>query len=205
MAQSAIIYVMKDFIYKVVLAMLVIGIASSFAVTDAVLLFTQSPQVATSVPPQPDLPLNPSNPSVNTATIDEMAVAASLELTNTNDIMLLHNIIADDAEVFTRTILYNNDRIGTIAWVDHPQVREYFLALKEALFKNFSTNVQDLQDRSIRLSNQTEAYNELRFIDPAISTNKLIFGRIQNRLFEIRIDPNQLATIEPFITAISGQ
>lgn len=173
---------------------MIIGVASTIAAADF-LLQTDTAPVISQTPPTATTGSATQNP-------DLLLIELGFELAEATEDLLLPSVISNDAVVNTKTILFENDRIGTIAWTEHSQVRSYFLSLKEALFQNFSNEVQNLQDRSIRIPGQLEAYNELQFLDPAISTNQLTFGRKGNILFELRIQPDKVNTITPFLNAM---
>lgn len=185
---------MKGVLLKSILAIIIVGVASTIATADFLLQTNRTPVITQN--PTPDQ----NNPT--TKNLELLLIEFGYELAEANDQLLLPSVIGNDATVQTKTILFQNDRIGTIAWTQHPQVRNYFLSLKEALFQNFSTGVQNLQDRSIRVPGEPEAYNELQFLDPSISTNQLTFGRKMDTLFELRIQPDKTDVIAPFLEAM---
>ncbi|TSC96740.1 MAG: hypothetical protein Greene101449_1403, partial [Candidatus Peregrinibacteria bacterium Greene1014_49] len=109
------------------------------------------------------------------------------EIEASDELTILRTVIpAQEAEVPTYALLLNGDRSGLIAWTESPKVKNYFLALKEALHASFSTRVQDLLDETQRLPGHPPR-NFLTFLDEGLSPERLVFLRVRERLYEIRI------------------
>lgn len=110
-----------------------------------------------------------------------------LEVEASDELTILRTVIpAQEAHVEVHVLLRNGDRAGLIAWTESPQVKNYFLALKEALHASFSPHVQDLLDETQRLPGKPPR-NFLTFLDEGLSAERLIFLRVRERLYEIRI------------------
>ena len=90
------------------------------------------------------------------------------------------------AEVHTYALLLHGDRAGLIAWTESAEVKNYFLALKEALHASFSPRVKDLLDETQRIPGKPPR-NFLSFLDECLSPERLVFLRVRERLYEIRI------------------
>lgn len=132
-----------------------------------------------------------------------LARSEQLAVQDTDDIFLITEIIPPaESMVESRVILKDNDRAGAIAWVDSPKVKIYFLALKEALHSSFTPAVRDLKDQTERLENRPPR-NVLTFIDPGISEERLIFVRIRERLYEIRIAEGKDDVMQEFIERLT--
>lgn len=86
----------------------------------------------------------------------------------------------------TKAILVNGDRAGAIGWVESPDVKKYYVVLKEALHSAFTPKVQDLLDETQRRENHPTR-NLLTFFDPGILPERIVFVRIQERMYELHI------------------
>ncbi|OGJ62578.1 hypothetical protein A3C37_03970 [Candidatus Peribacteria bacterium RIFCSPHIGHO2_02_FULL_53_20] len=122
------------------------------------------------------------------------------EIETSDELTILRTVIpSQEAEVSTYVLLLNGDRAGLIAWTESPQVKNYFLALKEALHASFSPRVKDLLDETQRLPGKPPR-NFLTFLDEGLSPERLVFLRVRERLYEIRIaegrDAEMFALIE---------
>lgn len=109
------------------------------------------------------------------------------EIQASDELTILRTVIpAQEAEVSTFVLLLNGDRSGLIAWTESANVKNYFLALKEALHASFSPRVKDLLDETQRLPGKPPR-NFLTFLDEGLSPERLVFLRVRERLYEIRI------------------
>lgn len=109
------------------------------------------------------------------------------EIENSNELTILRTVIPQgEADVQTYALLIKGDRAGLIAWTESAQVKSYFLALKEALHASFSPRVIDLLDETQRLPGKPPR-NFLTFLDEGLSPERLVFLRVRERLYEIRI------------------
>ena len=95
-------------------------------------------------------------------------------------------IPGDVATVQAKVLVKDGDRIGLIAWTDSPQVKIYFLALKEALHSTFSPQMRDLVDE-VQEREGKPPRNLLTFLDPAINEERVVFIRVRERLYEFHI------------------
>lgn len=137
---------------------------------------------------------------------DVEAVAGSQNLTlhETSEISLIAQVVRDGTSVETHAVLSNNDRVGSVSWVDSPNVKEYFIALKEALLTAFSPNVTDLRDETVQNAG-APTRNILTFLDPSISAERVIFVRVRERLYEFRLTAGKEETMGTLIDTLTGQ
>jgi len=121
---------------------------------------------------------------------DVPAVLAShaFALTDPSETSILDRVIpAENGEmIVVHVLLKNDDRAGLAAWVDSPQVKQYFLILKEALHASFSPQVSDLLDETQQRENKP-IRNLLTFLDPGIAPERIVFVRVRQRLYEFHI------------------
>lgn len=112
---------------------------------------------------------------------------AGFEIAEEGEESILRRVVPEeDADVHTRILLKDNDRAGMISWLETPNVKILFLALKEALHSSFSPELQDLVDE--KQQRQGKPPRELlTFLDPAISEERLAFVRVRDRLYELHI------------------
>ncbi|MBI3331771.1 hypothetical protein HYZ99_02315 [Candidatus Peregrinibacteria bacterium] len=105
---------------------------------------------------------------------------------NTDTQSLLRRVIPETTPVTTLVLLKDGDRIGLLSWVESPQVKVYFLSLKEALHTSFSPKMSDLADETQKREGKP-IRNFLTFLDPGIDPERLVFIRVRDRLYEFHI------------------
>lgn len=118
-----------------------------------------------------------------------LEVLEALQITpqDTKETSLVQQIIPGDvATVESYALLEGGDRAGLIAWVDSPQVKVYFIALKEALHSTFSPQMRDLVDETQEREGKPPR-SLLTFRDPAISEERIVFVRVRERLYELHV------------------
>lgn len=113
---------------------------------------------------------------------------------DTKESNILGMVIPQDVTVESQVILAKKDRAGMIAWTETPKVKQYFLALKEALHSSFSPQVTDLLDET-QTRDGKPPRNLLTFLDPGISEERIVFIRIRTRLYEFHIAEGHEETI----------
>jgi hypothetical protein len=188
---------------------LIIGMCA-LAITDAVLIAPQLPIVARVTSGWSN---STATGSVQTSSqssiitkeqsIDVLAAAQqnNIETFDTTETFFLPSIVLNET-VNTRSLVNQNDRLGSIAWFESSDVKQYYLALKESLHSNFTTAVQDLQDETIRRAGNP-VINQLTFYDAGISNERLVFLRVRDRLYELRVVVGKEQMVQPFIDALS--
>ena len=102
------------------------------------------------------------------------------------DQSFIAQVATRDAILKSLTILKDNDRAGSVTWIESSQVKSSFIALKEALLAAFSPLVSDLHDETDE-SPDGPTQNILSFTDPSLSTEHLMFVRVRERLYEFHI------------------
>lgn len=117
------------------------------------------------------------------------------------DLSMIAQVVTGQPE--TLVLLKNSDRVGSVTWIDSPQVKTFFISLKEGLLSAFSPNVQDLRDETLQGDGQP-VRNILTFLDPTLSEERLVFVRVRERLYEFHIaagkDTEMNALIEVLTT-----
>lgn len=114
---------------------------------------------------------------------------------NTQEESLLKKTVPNDTKVESRVILLGNDRLAFFAWMESPDAKTYFTALKEALHTSFSSELQDLVDE-VQEREGKPVRNVLSFRDPAIHTERILFVRSRQRLYEFHVAPGQEEEIQ---------
>lgn len=138
-----------------------------------------------------------SGPAVQTVLAD-----AGLEVTASDEPTFLGQIIEDG--LTSVTILKDGDRAGSVTWVESPDVKDSFIALKDGLLESFSAGLRDLKDTTEQEPNRP-VRNILRFSDPALSDEELAFVRVRERLFEFHIAPGSKETMDQLIEALTAK
>ena len=108
-------------------------------------------------------------------------------LADVHEKVILEDIVPqNEAALQSYVLLKKGDRIGMIAWTDSPKVKEYYLALKEALHSAFTEKVQNLLDETQRREDRP-IRNLLTFIDTGLFPERIVFVRVRERLYEFHV------------------
>jgi hypothetical protein len=176
-----------------------IGILALFAIADAFVLAPSLPIFASTT-------TEPTIQTEVTPKIESIDVKAAAEkhgfTVHDNSERLLLSSIDTATVVQTYSLVYANDRVGSIAFTTSPSVKNEYQTLKEVLHRNFSSQVQDLRDETLREAGEP-VRNQLTFYDPGISNDRLVFMRIRDRLYEIRIQPGKEEVLQVLIDDLS--
>jgi hypothetical protein len=147
-------------------------------------------------PPQTDQPSSDSGTTSSVAVgvrkasgpdVLKTIATFQMEIQESDELTILRTVIPEAvATVHEYVLLIDGDRAGLIAWTDSPKVKQFFLALKEALHASFSPHVRDLLDESQRIPGKPPR-NFLTFFDEGLSSERIVFLRVRERLYELRI------------------
>jgi len=136
--------------------------------------------------------------------IDVNAVLEKLQLVSkeTNEASFILLTVPDRAKVTTSVLLRNNDRAFLFSWMESDDVKILFAALKQTLQEQFSGRVTDLVDET-RTPKNGAPVDYLSFIDPALSSERIVFLRIRNRLYELHVAENGDGLLPELVTELS--
>lgn len=148
---------------------------------------------------------NPSSagPVAKPAGVDIAVALKELgyETQESTDLSMIAQVVTGQPK--TLVLLKNSDRVGSVTWIDSPQVKTFFISLKEGLLSAFSPNVKDLRDETLQGEGEP-VRNILTFLDPGLSEERLVFVRVRERLYEFHIaagkDTEMNALIEVLTT-----
>jgi hypothetical protein len=138
-----------------------------------------------------------SGPAVQSVLAD-----AGMEITVSEEPTFLSQIIEDG--LTSVTVLKDGDRAGSVTWIESPDVKTSFIALKDGLLESFSAGLRDLNDATEQEPNRP-VRNILSFTDPALSDEQLVFVRVRERLFEFHIAPGSEETMNSLIEALTAK
>lgn len=162
-----------------------LGVADAYVTQDLIMLPGQEPEKAM----QGDVTPAPKEGGVRKQTgpnVSEILVELGLESQVSADPSIIRRIFPEQSNIETVIILKDGDRVGLLSYADSPQVKTYFLALKEAIGGSFSGDVSELTDETQnRLGKPVR--NFLTFKDPALATERLVFIRVRERLYEFHV------------------
>jgi hypothetical protein len=154
-----------------------------------------------------EMPQNPetTTPGVGVAKkkaapVGDTLAALGFSVQPSQDQSMLAQIVGTEMPVESLAILKDGDRIGALIYVETGNAKTYFLSLKEALLAAFSPQVQDLQDET-KIEPGTPIRNQLTFLDPSLSEERLTFVRIGDRFMEFHTATDKEAEMQ---TAIDG-
>ncbi len=136
------------------------------------------------------------------ANIDEVIATLGLTKQETKDLSFL-KVTAPIAETVNVAVLMkNNDRAALIAWIESPDVKDIFGALKAQLQQSFSPQLSGLTDETRTVENGP-VINMLSFVDPALSPERIVFLRVRTRLYEIHIAPGAEQDMERLVAELN--
>jgi hypothetical protein len=136
---------------------------------------------------------------------DVLATIAQLGFTpqETTELSILRTVVPQqEAMVESHVLLKNGDRAGLIAWVESADVKNYYLALKEALHSSFSPEVRDLLDETQQQPGRPTR-NLLTFLDPGLSSERIVFVRVRERLYELHVAPGNDDVLFELVEALT--
>ena len=134
--------------------------------------------------------------------VDDVIVQQGFTTQQTTERTLLAPIVSGKAIVHTVVVLKDGDRAGSVTWVESPQVKFFFIGLKEALISAFSANVKSLTDMTLQEVGKP-VRNVLTFEDRALGEEAFAFVRVRERLFEFHIAKAQEASMQALIGALT--
>ncbi len=145
---------------------------------------------------------DPAGAVAKQAGIDVASAITGLgyETQSSTDLSMLSQVVTGQPQ--TLVLLKNSDRVGSVTWIDSPQVKTFFIALKEGLLNAFSPNVQDLRDETLQGEAQP-VRNILTFLDPSLSEERLVFIRVRERLYEFHIASGKDTEMQALIEALT--
>lgn len=151
-----------------------------------------------------DAPKNDTTPVAKSSgpAVQTVLTEAGLEVTASEEPTFLSQIIKKG--LTSVTVLKDGDRAGSITWSESPDVKDSFIALKDGLLESFSAGLRDLKDTTEQEPGHP-VRNILRFTDPALSDEELVFVRVRERLFEFHIAPGSEDTMNALIDALTAK
>ena len=123
--------------------------------------------------------------------------------TDTREKIILEKIIPkEEATLQSYVLLKDGDRAGMIAWTNTPKVKQFYLVLKEALHSAFTSDVQDLLDETQRREGRPTR-NLLTFFDPGLVSERVVFVRVREQLYEFHITEGSSGVIFDLIEELT--
>lgn len=134
------------------------------------------------------------------ATVAESQVFTVTETTERQ--LLEERAVKGKRTVWGRVLLKENDRAATIAWIDAPDVKEIFTALRKDLRPKFSSDFHDLIDETQSQPGKPPR-DVLSFRDPRVHPERLLFVRVRERLYELHVKEGHEKDIDGLIDALT--
>ncbi len=129
-------------------------------------------------------------------------ISNGLTTAETRERMLVSKVIPEGETLHIYALLRSGDRAGAIAWIESPNVKGYWLILKEALHAAFTPQVADLLDETQRREGRPTR-NLLTFFDRGLAPERVVFVRVQERLYEFHIADGHSERIFTVIEALT--
>ena len=134
--------------------------------------------------------------------VEDVLAKLQLVTQETNEASFLLLTAPDKSKVKTYVLLRNNDRAFLFSWMESDDVKSVFAGLKQALQEQFSGKVTDLVDET-RSTPGGPPVDYLTFIDPVLSTERIVFLRVRTRLYELHVAENGDAALEQLAAELS--
>lgn len=138
----------------------------------------------------------------NGPTVGEVLKSLGIETASPSTESLLMRVAGETGKVQSMVLLKDNDRIASLSWMESPDVKRTFSALKDALHSSFSASVTDLTDE-VRTAPDRPVSNFLTFRDPGIDPERLVFLRVRERLYELHVTDGKEADVNTLLEALS--
>jgi len=147
-------------------------------------------------------PASSAGPVTKPAGVDIAVALKELgyETQESTDLSMIAQVVTGQPK--TLVLLKNSDRVGSVTWIDSPQVKTFFISLKEGLLSAFSPNVKDLRDETLQGEGEP-VRNILTFLDPGLSEERLVFVRVRERLYEFHIAAGKDTEMNALIEVIT--
>ncbi len=116
-----------------------------------------------------------------------------VETTDAREPIILSRIVEGE-KLQSKVLLQDGDRAGMIAWVDSSKVKKHYLVLKESLHSAFTPEVEDLLDETQRREGRPTR-NLLTFYDPGLLSERVVFVRVRERLYEFHVSEGKSRVI----------
>ena len=132
------------------------------------------------------------------ASVQGFTVAATTEQN------LLPKILSStmQSQFAAKVLLMSDDRVATMGWIDSPDVQTLFMTLRKNLRSSFSPKLQDLIDET-QSEKDKPPRDVLSFLDPAIHSDRLLFVRIRERLYEFHVSAGHEVDIDKLIDTLT--
>lgn len=134
--------------------------------------------------------------------VSDVALELGYAEAETGEEFLLQKIVPEGTAFPRRVLLQQNDRLTAIAWIDSPDVKRTFTLLKERLTSSFSPLLRDLIDTT-QADRGRPPRDLLSFRDPAIHTDRVLFVRVRQRLYEFHITTGKEPEIDRLVNALT--
>ncbi len=183
-----------------------IGIADMLYSKDdisGILSFTQGTREPSDAGTTLTLPSGEGVAKRQAVNIADLLATIGYTTTSSKDSSMLSQVTGSAATVNALTLLKENDRIGSVMWIDSVNVKTLFNQLKDALLAAFSPKVQDLEDTT-KVEPGSPIINILTFLDPSLSAERLTFVRIGDRLMEFHTATGKESDMQGAIDALSS-
>ena len=115
---------------------------------------------------------------------------------------LLESVIPPGTALSSHALLKDNDRVATLAWIDLPDVKEIFTALRRHLRSSFSPAVKDLIDET-QAEPGKPPRDMLSFYDPKLHPDRLVFVRVRQRVYEFHVTVGKEAEVNRLVDALT--
>jgi hypothetical protein len=134
--------------------------------------------------------------------VEEVLRTLQLEAAPSSQASLLLRVAQKPDRIRTVSLLKDGDRIALLSWMESPDVKNVFAALKDALHTSFSPSVADLRDDTLSAPDRP-AVNLLTFRDPAIDEERLLFARVRERLYEVHVAAGKENDVQALMDALT--
>ncbi len=128
--------------------------------------------------------------------------ARGFVIEETNEDFLLQAILPPGTPLTSRVLLQNNDRVAALAWIDSPDVKRSLATLRGKLHASFSPDLRDLIDETQSQLGKPPR-DLLSFSDPTIHSERIVFARVRQRLYEFHVRDGKEKEIDSLVDAFT--
>ncbi|MSR87286.1 hypothetical protein EXS70_03895 [Candidatus Peribacteria bacterium] len=135
------------------------------------------------------------------------SVAATVEkegfaLADTHEEFLLQGILPHGTYVSGHALLWQDDRVGAVAMVESPDIQRTLTIMRKQLQASFSPSLKDLIDETQSEPGKPPR-DVLSFYDPRIHTDRIVFARVRERLYEFHVTLGKEPVMDRLVNALT--
>jgi hypothetical protein len=146
--------------------------------------------------------MNQSSSILPGSAVLEIVRQEGFEVQDTNEASFIRTVIPEHLAVISKVLLRENDRVAFLAYSDAPDIKTAFFNLKTTFNQAFSQDIDGLVDDKQEPEGKPPR-DVLTFRDRAIHSERLVFVRSGNRLYELHVVEGQEEVVNALLERLT--